>query len=278
MRRVLIASGIVGAIAAAVAVVACSEDEGLPTATLGITTTPVRVLNTRDQRADATLTYGEAEPYVPILLTFPRERIIHLHTERVKRGFDVVFISKAGAVVEFQTLPRASEEGITSSRTAANALMLPEGGWAASGAAIGAQVTVPVATSQDLLSVGFADKDVKLPVELALTDAERRRGLMFRPRLGEDEGMIFKYPGKQKQGFWMHNTKIPLSIAFFNEDGKIVRIHAVMTPGQEDPKYESGEAVQYALEVKAGWFGDHGIKEGATVVLPPEIKDARAGY
>jgi uncharacterized membrane protein (UPF0127 family) len=280
MRRVWIASGFVGliAVAAVVVLLACSEDEDLPVATIGATPTKVRVLNTREQRADAMITYGEAEPYVPIILAYPRERIFHLHTERIKRGFDVVFISKAGAVVEFQTLPRASAEGITSARTAAYALMLPEGGWAASGAAVGGQVTLPPITSQDLPMVGFAGKDLKLPVELALTDEERRRGLMHRPRLGENEGMIFKYPGKSDQGFWMKNTKIPLSIAFFNDDGVIVNIHAVMTPGQEEPKFESKKPVQYALEVKAGWFEDHGIKEGDTIVLPPEIIDARAGF
>ena len=65
---------------------------------------------------------------------------------------------------------------------------------------------------------------VPLNVELADTPAERARGLMFRQSLGESEGMLFVFEKPETPSFWMKNTKIPLSIAFFDEDKKLINI------------------------------------------------------
>src|SRR4030095_9072184 len=53
-------------------------------------------------------------------------------------------------------------------------------------------------------------------VELALTETERNHGLMFRPRMSAEDGMLFAYPDEYERGFWMKDTLIPLEIAFFH--------------------------------------------------------------
>ena len=78
-----------------------------------------------------------------------------------------------------------------------------------------------------------------------------------------DDGMLFVFESRAGHCFWMRNTKIPLSIAFIQDDGKIVNIEN-MKPMTEDHHCPT-EAVRYALEMNQGWFAKHGIKAGATV-------------
>lgn len=257
----------------------CAEESNGET-TLGSISFYVRVLDTRKSRRDALLSYGAAKPFVPLLIAYPRDRIHHYHTKLQARAFDVVFISKAGTIVDQQPLPRTSVEGITSAQPAAHALILAEGEWARSGAAVGQTVTLPPITeTEDLPVVSFVDKPgVALYVETAFSQSKRSRGLMYRTGMSDVEGLIFKYPSRKNQGFWMRNTKIPLSIAFFNDDGRIVKIHSRMKPLDEGPRYESGVPVQYVLEANVGWFEKNGIKEGTIVVLDAEIVEARATY
>src|SRR4030095_10649358 len=71
-------------------------------------------------------------------------------------------------------------------------------------------------------------------VELALTETERNHGLMFRPRMSAEDGMLFAYPDEYERGFWMKNTLIPLDIAFFTADGTLVHLND--TPIVDDPR------------------------------------------
>ena len=263
---------------AAAAMIGCNGKAG-PTLTVGASSVEVRPLRTRAERDGALLRYGGADPYVPLLLAYPRDRIQHLHTLGVRRSFDAVFISREGTVVDARTLKRHDETGITSSKPAAYTLLLPEGGWAATGLAEGATITLPaMKAAQDLPVIRFENKKAVLHVELVLNAAQRRRGLMYRTALSDDEGMLFKYPRPETSGsgFWMKNTRIPLSIAFFNEDGRIITIHPRMEPENETKKYPPTSPAQYALEVNAGWFQRHGIGRDVRVILEASIREARA--
>jgi uncharacterized protein len=105
-----------------------------------------------------------------------------------------------------------------------------------------------------------------LQVEVARTTAQRERGLMFREALPEGQGMLFVYEHDQDLAFWMHNTRIPLSIAFLDADGRILNI-ADMQP-EDDTIHRSSGVARYALEVNQGWFARQGITVGETVQIP----------
>lgn len=108
----------------------------------------------------------------------------------------------------------------------------------------------------------------EITVEVADEPAERQQGLMYRDTLGADDGMLFVYPDAQERGFWMKNTKVPLSIAYADAAGRIVAIED-MTPQSLD-QVPSGEPAMYALEMNRGWFDTHGVAVGATITrLPP---------
>src|SRR5882757_8035998 len=61
-------------------------------------------------------------------------------------------------------------------------------------------------------------------VEMAVTDAERAKGLMYRKSLPEGQGMLFDFKSEQDTSFWMENTYISLDIIFIRGDGTILRI------------------------------------------------------
>jgi uncharacterized membrane protein (UPF0127 family) len=100
-------------------------------------------------------------------------------------------------------------------------------------------------------------------VEVVDTCETRARGLMGRESLEEGQGMLFVYETPEKLTFWMKNTKIPLSIAFFNEDKILVNSLDMDVPkGNSLLLYRSEGPAKYALEVPQGWFKKHGIAKG----------------
>jgi uncharacterized membrane protein (UPF0127 family) len=87
--------------------------------------------------------------------------------------------------------------------------------------------------------------------ELALTPASRSLGLMNRRRAPAD-GMLFVFPEETYGGFWMKNTLVPLTIAFFDAQGKRVRKLSMKPCRQEScPIYSPGRRYRFALELRA---------------------------
>jgi uncharacterized protein len=107
-----------------------------------------------------------------------------------------------------------------------------------------------------------------LTVEVADTPQAQSLGLMYRNNLGENEGMIFVYDFAVRGAFWMKNTLIPLSIAFYDEEWRIVRI-LDMEPCLADPcpVYDPGVAYLGAVEVNQSYFATRGITPGWRVVF-----------
>jgi uncharacterized membrane protein (UPF0127 family) len=105
-------------------------------------------------------------------------------------------------------------------------------------------------------------------VEIADSEGERARGLMGRESLDADAGMVFVFPAETSGAFWMKNTLIPLSIAFYDENGRILRI-LDMEPCRRDPcpLYDPGVSYRGALEVNRGAFREWGVGEGDTLTL-----------
>jgi uncharacterized membrane protein (UPF0127 family) len=113
-------------------------------------------------------------------------------------------------------------------------------------------------------------KDATLSVEIADEVEERSLGLMYRDTLAPDAGMLFVYPDSAPRSFWMKNTRIPLSIAFVDDSGKIVHL-ADMKP-MDTHTTDSKLPARFALEVNQGWFAQHHVVVGDSIAglpLPP---------
>jgi len=107
--------------------------------------------------------------------------------------------------------------------------------------------------------------ELRVKVELARTDAETQRGLMYRERLAPDSGMLFLFPVEKHQGFWMKNTFIPLDIIFITHDKKVLGVAENCEPLTERPLREVPGNSQYVLEVAGGWTHAHGVGPGTQV-------------
>jgi hypothetical protein len=104
-------------------------------------------------------------------------------------------------------------------------------------------------------------------VELANTDAERARGLMFRKELPEGRGMLFDFEQEQDVAMWMQNTYISLDMIFIRGDGRILRI-AENTEPLSTRIVPSGGPVRAVLEVIAGTARKLGLAPGDRVAHP----------
>jgi uncharacterized membrane protein (UPF0127 family) len=114
---------------------------------------------------------------------------------------------------------------------------------------------------------------LRLALQLAVSDEQKTMGLMERRRLGDYAGMLFVYGSTQPPdaGFWMYRTRIPLDIAFLDSAG-VVRAVRSMTPcpstiARRCPTYTPDVPYRYALEVNAGFFAQHGITIGHSLLL-----------
>ncbi|MFQ5962722.1 MAG: DUF192 domain-containing protein [Candidatus Scalinduaceae bacterium] len=106
-------------------------------------------------------------------------------------------------------------------------------------------------------------------VEVASTQSERMLGLMFREKLDKNHGMLFIYPQEEYLSFWMKNTRIPLSLAFINSNGKIIQIESMVPYSLTN--HVSEDKVRYALEMEEDWFRKNEIRVGSKVSFTSEI-------
>ena len=126
------------------------------------------------------------------------------------------------------------------------------------------------AVQDNLIPIQINGHEIR--VEVADEPSERQRGLMYRTELAADAGMLFVYSGEAQRSFWMENTRIPLSIAYVDQAGRIVHL-AEMVPFDRTP-VPSKHPAMYAIEVNRGRFSELGISVGDQVLgLPGPSKD-----
>ena len=118
----------------------------------------------------------------------------------------------------------------------------------------------------------------KPELQLALTESECSRGLMYRDELAENHGMLFLFKQPGKRSFWMRNTEIPLDLAYFDARGRLLEIHSLY-PYDENSVYSYSKEVLIAVEMNQGWFSSKNIQPGAKLDLKA-LKQAvtRRGY
>jgi uncharacterized protein len=105
-----------------------------------------------------------------------------------------------------------------------------------------------------------------IPLEVALDDTQQSRGLMYRPYMAQNSGMLFKDEKMALGAFWMKNTLIPLDIAFFDDKGKINDIMQMQPCITEScPVYQPKHPYIGSVEMNLNWFSRNGFKIGDKV-------------
>ena len=229
-------------------------------------TIPVRVHASQAARHGAAASLpppGEGRGY---LLSWPRPRFSKIEPSRAG-SFEIAFLDASGRILESALLDAASPEGVVPRQESVHALLLPVGTLRRLGAREGDAVDLsgaPAAARAEELPV-LRIAGVPAYVELAVAPAEKNHGLMYRPRMSADDGMLFSYAGEGPRSFWMKNTLIPLDIAFFASDGTLLNVNP--TPIYDDPRnpgagYATSDSkgdAQYVLEMNLGWFKSKGL-------------------
>jgi uncharacterized membrane protein (UPF0127 family) len=128
----------------------------------------------------------------------------------------------------------------------------------------------PPAGHRDVwISRGNPPQEVaRFTVEIADEPDEWRRGLMERPTLAPDAGMLFIFPDVARRSFWMMNTLIHLDMLFIDADGRILNIASNVPPCQPPrrcPSYHSAGPAKYVLEIVGGRAQALGIRTGDRV-------------
>ncbi|MBB4399428.1 MULTISPECIES: DUF192 domain-containing protein [Rhizobium/Agrobacterium group] len=100
--------------------------------------------------------------------------------------------------------------------------------------------------------------------ELALNNAQREQGLMFRKSMPPENGMLFDFGEPRDVAMWMRNTLIPLDMLFIGRDGRITHIHENAVPHSEVIISSRGP-VKFVLELNGGTAKRYGIKPGDLV-------------
>ena len=109
------------------------------------------------------------------------------------------------------------------------------------------------------LNIGF----YRIAAEVAATPETRQIGLMGRRDMAAHEGMLFVFPQAARHCMWMKNTLLPLSVAFLDDNGRIINIRN-MKPGSEE-NHCADTPARFALEMNKDWFSAKGIVAGAQI-------------
>lgn len=113
--------------------------------------------------------------------------------------------------------------------------------------------------------VAILPDGTRIELELAVTPEEHERGLMYRPHLAPERGMLFLFDKPLVPDFWMKNTLVPLDMVFIGNDGAVVDIAERVQPCHADPcpQYSPRAECVAVLEIAAGSAAAHGVVRGA---------------
>ncbi|MEO0510168.1 MAG: DUF192 domain-containing protein [Verrucomicrobiota bacterium] len=106
--------------------------------------------------------------------------------------------------------------------------------------------------------------DVTLQLQLALTQPEQQKGLMFRDELATGHGMLFLFEKPEKRGFWMKNTRIPLDIGYFDSSGQLLEVYPLY-PYDETSVPSRSDQILIAVETNRGWYKANGVAPEAFI-------------
>jgi uncharacterized membrane protein (UPF0127 family) len=120
-------------------------------------------------------------------------------------------------------------------------------------------------TSVDKQCNSISIEKENLCVELAISQREKSKGLMYRKDLSNTDGMLFIWKNEDKRCMWMKNTYIPLDLGFFREDLTLIEVRDLYPRSLESVC--SSEPAKYALELPKGWFTSHNIKNNSKLVI-----------
>lgn len=125
----------------------------------------------------------------------------------------------------------------------------------------------PRLPTESMIIVTRDGRRLPFTVEMAVRPEQQMIGLMFRPEVKPDEGMLFDWGTPRESSMWMRNTIASLDMVFIAADGRIHRI-AERTVPQSLATVSSNGPVRATLELRAGIAEQLDIRPGDRVLHP----------
>ncbi|MDP9173145.1 MAG: DUF192 domain-containing protein [Planctomycetota bacterium] len=107
-------------------------------------------------------------------------------------------------------------------------------------------------------------------LEIAVSEHDQEVGLMHRPTLDADHGMIFINSDEQVRTFWNHDVHFPLDLLFLGTDVKIVSIKRLEP--FDDRNVSSDVPARYVIELNAGTAKALHLSVGDQLALPSDVQ------
>lgn len=109
-----------------------------------------------------------------------------------------------------------------------------------------------------------------IQLEVAQTPQQQATGLMYRPTLADDRGMLFSFDPPRPVSFWMKNVEFPLDMVFIR-DGEVRAIAAEAPPCRSEPcpVYGPNEPVDQVIELRGGRAAELGLQVGDPLIVQP---------
>ena len=125
-----------------------------------------------------------------------------------------------------------------------------------------------------------AFKQTSFLAEVAATEPEKAKGLMYRQSLAKDRCMFFVYAEEGVHAIWMKNCLIALDVAWVDAEGKVVETTEHVPPcspmrGDDCPTYGGTASSRYFIEFPAGTFKRLGLKKGDHLGWDLTLDDGR---
>lgn len=242
------------------------------TLTIGEAELEVFQVSAKKDRPFAVHKYADLAEDRGVLVRYPSPRVHHFFSTDARVDFTVALLDAQGKILEVQNLVHGSKEGMTSVQEAPHVLLVHRGWAERHPLTVSAVVRMPESLKEVPIEEPYriAVGSNTVSVELAMTNAERERGLMYRNRMSEGDGMLFLYPEAGERYFWMKNTILPLTLAYVRSDGTISSLHDLEPLNEQS--VPSKEPVPYILEMNRGWFERHKVVPGDKIAIPDEIR------
>ncbi|MCF2145238.1 DUF192 domain-containing protein [Desmonostoc muscorum LEGE 12446] len=107
-----------------------------------------------------------------------------------------------------------------------------------------------------------------IQLEVAKTPQQQAMGLMYRPALPDDQGMLFGFPSAQPVSFWMKNVPVALDMVFL-QNGVVKYIQAGAPPCANEPcpTYGPSTLIDKVIELRSGRAAELNLKVGDTIKI-----------
>lgn len=130
------------------------------------------------------------------------------------------------------------------------------------------QTTAPTGQILPISAQAVLSNGTIIQLEVARTPEQQAKGLMYRPHLPDNQGMLFQFSSPQPVRFWMKNVPVPLDMVFL-QNGVVQYIEASAPPCPREPcpTYGPNVPIDMVIELRSGRAAELNLRDGDVIKI-----------